>query len=340
MYFDVAMPIALFAITMVALFLNGKVEEKLKAAFEKKELKTRDALLLVVAISIMVSVIVFVPQVAIVAVFLLAYSLLLFTFAYVLSDARKKNAILFFAVFALICILTALASLLSFGLDGLSTYGFVALCCLSVFSILAIVYESRRKSLAARWYLAALPPALFLTLYIFYGETPLWFPYLLNFYGAIFAILIILYIGHLFRFETTLIFVSLLTTVDVLLVLVTGTMVSAATRVSELKLPVLITMPTIPYITTQLGTLHMSLGLGDFFFAGLLALQTLKKFGKLPAVISALTIALSFFIFEMVMLNLRITAFPGTLMIMCGWLPALFYFAVKMRVKDFQEAKV
>ncbi len=337
MYFDVAMPAALFAITIVALLLNEKVEEKLKATFEKKELKTSDALLLVVAISIMVSVIVFVPQAAIVTVFLFAYSLLLFTFAYILSDTRKKNAILFFAVFALICLLTALASFLIFGLSGLRAYGFIVLCCLCVFSALAIIYERRRENLAARWYLAALPPALFLTLYIFYGETTMWFPYLLNFYGAIFAILIILYIGHLFRFETTLIFVSLLTAVDILLVLVTGTMVSAATRVSELKLPVLITMPTIPRITTQFGTIYMSLGLGDFFFAGLLALQTLKKFGKLPAVISALTMALSFFIFEMVILNFRMTAFPGTLMIICGWLPALLYFAVKMRVRNFPE---
>jgi len=71
------------------------------------------------------------------------------------------------------------------------------------------------------------------------------------------------------------------------------------------------------------NVLFMSLGLGDFFFAGILATQTFKKFGKRTAVLSVLTMSVSFAVFEAFLLNYRWGAFPGTLMIICGWLPVV-----------------
>jgi hypothetical protein len=65
--------------------------------------------------------------------------------------------------------------------------------------------------------------------------------------------------------------------------------------------------------------------LGDFFFAGLIGVQTLKKFGKGFAVSSAIAMSASFFIFQVVMFNYGLIAFPGTLMIICGWLPLLLF---------------
>ncbi|MCL6579679.1 MAG: hypothetical protein K6T73_09935, partial [Candidatus Bathyarchaeota archaeon] len=146
---------------------------------------------------------------------------------------------------------------------------------------------------------------------------PICFPYLLDMYGIVFAVLIILYLGTLFTWKTSLIFAALLTIMDIILVLFTGAMVSAARHVSVLRLPVLVSLPTLPTITTD----YMSLGLGDFFFAGLLGIQTMKKFGKKFAILSVAAMCISFFIFETILLNYELKAFPGTLMIICGWLP-------------------
>ncbi|MGB9958936.1 MAG: hypothetical protein ACPLKQ_00225 [Candidatus Bathyarchaeales archaeon] len=334
MYFDIAMPFTLFAVTIVAMFLNEKVEKKLKVTFEEREFGVRDAIMLVAAISVTVSVIVFIPQMAVITVFLFAYSMLLFMFTYIFSSFKKTGAQLFSAAFLILSFLAATVSLFNLSsMNGTATYGALAFYCLCGFSFIALLYEEARGHTRERWYLAVLPPALFIILYAFYGRTPLWFPYLLNVYGAVFAVLIILYLGSLFTWRTTVIFAGLLTVADIILVLVTRTMVSAATQVSVLRLPVLITLPTIPQITTQWGILYMSLGLGDFFFAGLIAIQTLKKFGKKLAILSAVAMAVSFFIFETLILNFEFRAFPGTLMIICGWLPIIAYKILKERNK-------
>jgi hypothetical protein len=81
---------------------------------------------------------------------------------------------------------------------------------------------------------------------------------------------------------------------DVILVLVTGFMLTAAEHVAGLNLPVLISLPTIPLVVTARGISFLSLGLGDFFFAGTLATQTYKKYGKRIAIISAVAMTLSF----------------------------------------------
>jgi hypothetical protein len=88
-------------------------------------------------------------------------------------------------------------------------------------------------------------------------------------------------------------------------------------------------LPTLPQATTEWGVLYISLGLGDFFFAGLMAVQTYKKFGKNLAVLSAAAMATSFFTFEALILNFEVRAFPGTLMIICGWLPIVLFKGLK-----------
>ncbi|MEM2093256.1 MAG: hypothetical protein QXE16_03110 [Candidatus Bathyarchaeia archaeon] len=325
MYFDITMPVTLFAVTIVAMLLNRRIEDKLRTTFEDKELGIRDVVIFVATIAVMISVIVLIPKMAVTTVFLFAYSLLMFTFTYILSGVRAKAAAIFCATFAIISFSAATASIWVYGLNDTFVCGTLALYVLCGFSTLALFYVRRQVVADKRWYLAVLPPALFLTLYLFYGGTAIWDLYLLNVYGIIFAVMIILYVGNLFTWKSTLVFTALLTVVDILLVLITRTMVSAATHVSSLKLPVLITMPTIPQILTPKGVLYMSLGLGDFFFAGLIALQTLKKFGLNTALLSAAAMGFSFFIFETVMLNIDVAAFPGTVMIICGWLPILLY---------------
>ena len=45
---DIAMPIALFIVVIVAMLLNKRTEGKLMSTVEEKEFKTRDIVLLVV----------------------------------------------------------------------------------------------------------------------------------------------------------------------------------------------------------------------------------------------------------------------------------------------------
>ncbi|MGB9756844.1 MAG: hypothetical protein ACPLVJ_03580, partial [Candidatus Bathyarchaeales archaeon] len=95
MYFDFAMPLTLFTVTLVAMLLNDRVERKLKGVFEERKFGFWDALLLVGAISVTVWLIVFIPQMAVMIVFLFAYSTLLFTFTYIFSNFQKFGAKLF-----------------------------------------------------------------------------------------------------------------------------------------------------------------------------------------------------------------------------------------------------
>ena len=322
MTFDIVMPLTLFLVTVVAMLLEKKVEGKLKGAVEEREFRVRDVVLLVAVMSVTVSLIVFVPQMAVMILFLFSYSMLLFIFTYLFSDFKKARASLFCVAFLVVSFLAATISLLIFSADSWIAHGALAFFCLFSFTFIALLYEQNRAGMEERWYLAVLPSALFIFLYLFFGRTPLWFPYLLDLYGIVFAVLISLYLGSLFEWNTALIFAGLLTVMDVILVLVTGAMVSAASHVSGLGLPVLVSLPTIPAVVGETGRLlYMGLGLGDFFFAGLLAIQAFKKYGKGFAVLSVIGMTVSFFVFEAYLLTYELRAFPGTLMIICGWLP-------------------
>lgn len=174
-----------------------------------------------------------------------------------------------------------------------------------------------------RWYVATLPPAVFVVLYLLLRDTSIWGDYLLSIYGVVFAILITLYVASLFSWKPTLIFAGLLTIMDIILVLVTGTMIQAVnTAFFGLSLPVVVGVPIVPLVVRPvLGPWPIYLGLGDFFFAGLLAIQTFKRFGKRIAVISVIGMATSFFAWEIFELTFWKAGFPGTVMIICGWLP-------------------
>ena len=334
MYFDVVMPVALFLITLAGIFLNDQVEATLTGVVEEKEFSGWNAVGLVASISVTVSLVVFVPQVAIMTIFLFAYSMVLFIFGYLFSGMQKRRAQLFSGAFLALSLITAAASLFNVSTNGIFVYGAIAFFGLFAYSFVTILYDADRPSKSQRWYLAVMPPALFILLYVFFSRTPAWFPYLLDLYAVVFAVLIILYLGSLFSWKASLVFIGLLTVMDTILVLVTGTMVSAARQVSGLRLPVLITLPTLPAIATQFGTLYVSLGLGDFFFAGLIGIQTMKKFGRNSAIIALVGMTISFFVFETVMLNYEIMALPGTVMIVCGWLPVAIWNVLKHRTSD------
>lgn len=323
MRFDILMPAILFAVTLVAMFLGKKAEKKLESTIERREFKDRDVALLVAVIAGAVSIVVFVPSMTIMALFLFSYSSLLFTVSYAFSDMRKKRMTLYCGAFIVISILAGAAGFFGVLPADLRVYGTLAFAGLASCAFFTLMYVQQNADSKQTWYVAALSPALFLLLFFFYNGTGIWFPYLLDVYGIIFALLIVLYLGSLFKWKTVFIFAGFLTAMDIILVWFTGTMVQAANAVSNLGLPVLVAFPTLPFIIVEGGILIMRLGLGDFFFAGILATQTLKKFGRKTAGVSVLTICVSFALFELLLLNGYNTALPATLPIVLGWLPVI-----------------
>jgi hypothetical protein len=211
----------------------------------------------------------------------------------------------------------------------------VILMVLFLFSYSLLLYTFSYLLSNKRWYVGIIPPAVFILLYVFLRDSFLWTYYLSNVYGLVFAILITLYLAGLFNWKTTAVFGVLITGMDIILVLVTKTMVQAANAAVSLSLPVLVSLPLVPLIMTGTGLLILSLGLGDFFFAGLLAIQTFKKYGKRLAIASVVGMTVSFSIFEAFILTFRIGAFPGTLMIICGWVP----FVLVQTLRNWRKTK-
>jgi hypothetical protein len=322
--FDVSMPLMLFAVTLAALLLSKRIEPRLKTVFEAREFRSTDAIIFVILIAVAVSVVIFVPQMALIAVFLLSYSALLFTFSFLFSSLSKRRAQIFFLLVGLAGLVAGAVALLSvYGGGLLMFFGGLAAVVLAAFAFVAVVYEEVRKEARSRWYLGVFPPVLFLVVFFLfmYQPVPLLSLVLVDVFGVVFTVLITLYLTSLFTWKVTFVFAALLTVMDIVMVLVTGFTVKAAEALTGLNLPVLIFLPTIPLIVTSRGISLMSLGLGDFFFAGTLATQTYKKYGKKTAIISAVAMTVSFGIFEAALLSTEFSAFPGTVMIIVGWLP-------------------
>lgn len=338
--FDLAMPLALFLVTLAALLLSPRVEGKLKSTFQEREFRTRDSILLVALIGAGVSIVVFIPQLALVALFMFSYASLLFTFSYLFSGVERKKALLFISSFLAASIVVGAVALFGPFKSDFVFYGGISAFALAFFAFVALLIELRRTTSGRRWYLAILPPALFVIVFFVFGPTPLWYPFLFDAFGVVFAILITLYLSSLFTWKTTFIFAALLTVIDFVLVLVIPVMEPAATHVASLGLPVIIVLPVIPPIVTAAGLQPIALGLGDFFFAGTLATQTYKKFGKRTAIISAVTMSIAFGVFEIILLNTDFGAFPGTLMIILGWVPVVAWKMISERKKTKNSVNI
>ena len=222
-------------------------------------------------------------------------------------------------------------------MDAFSVYRAIAFFGLAVFCFAAIAVEQKKTDVKARWYVAAQPPAAFVLLFllfnVFYsGPFPIWAPYIMDVFGLTFAILIILYLSSLFSWKTVGLFAVLLTTMDIILVIGTPAMLTAANTFSGLGLPVLVYLPNVPLIFNP-ELVYRGLGLGDFFFAGVLAVQAYNKFGKKIALVTIAAEAISFGIWEAYLreiidwltpiLGRNIGGFPGTLMILTGWAPII-----------------
>jgi len=251
MKIDVVLPFTLFLITTAVSLLYVKFEGKMKSLLGGKELRLRDAALLVVAMGFTVTILVFIPGMAILALFLFIYSLVLFTFTYLVTP---------------------------------------------------------------RWYVAVLPPALFIFLYLYPN---LWNLYWLNLFAVVFAVFVSVYLGSLFTWKTTAVFAALLTIMDIVQVFGTKFMVVSSEKMIGLLLPTMVILPTFP------SEGWIILGLGDIFLSGLLVIQTTQKYGRKFGIVSTISIASFFLLLETILLNYIVRYFPATAMVICGWLTAL-----------------
>jgi hypothetical protein len=366
---DIAMPIALFIVITVALLLNKRAEGKLAATIDQKEFKTRDVVTLVIIMAIVISVIAYtsilnpgaVFQNILLLLFLSSYTMLLFTFSYVFSNIPKVRAQLLSVGFGVGAIVAGVASLLGPLQDSYTIFRVAAFSGLAVFCFAAAIYEQTRTITKSRWYIAAQPPAIFVLLFVFFNfisnsaTERIWLPYLLDVFGITFAILIILYLSSMFSWKTVGLFAILLTAMDIILVIGTGTMVQAANSFTKLGLPVLVFLPNIPLVPAVsghidfLGYAPRGLGLGDFFFAGVLAVQTFNKFGRKTAFIAVGAMAIAFGIWEAFLgaiiawfasVGHPIGGFPGTLMIISGWAPVIAWAVLSNRGKNTIEPPI
>ena len=356
---DVAMPSALLIVVTVAMLLNKRVEGRLQSTIEERELRTRDVILLIVFMAIIVSAISYTAMVnpgavfenILLVFFLSAYTILLFTISYVFSNLPKVRAQLFSVGFGVASAAAGVVCLLAPFQDAFTIFRVAAFFGLTVFCLGVAVYEEKRPSLKERWYVAAQPPAIFVLLFIFFnvignsGTAAVWAPYLMDVFGLTFAILIILYLSSLFTWKTVGLFAVLLTAMDIILVIGTPAMVTAASSFTSLGLPVLVWLPNIPLIFSQAGEiLFRGLGLGDFFFAGVLSVQTFNKFGRKTAIVAAIAIAVAFGIWEAFLMNIlswldsvvgrNIGGFPGTVMIISGWAPVIGWKVLNERRRE------
>ena len=85
MIVDVLLPSVLFLIGAIVVFLYSRLDKKVNYLVAGQKLRLKHVILLVVAIGTMVTVIVSIPQYALLGIFLFAYTALLFLFTYLIA---------------------------------------------------------------------------------------------------------------------------------------------------------------------------------------------------------------------------------------------------------------
>jgi len=85
MIIDIVLPSVLCLITVATILLYFRLQSRLKTFFHESQLRPHDAAFMVVGMGTMVTIIAFVPQKAILVLYLAAYSFILSMFTYVVS---------------------------------------------------------------------------------------------------------------------------------------------------------------------------------------------------------------------------------------------------------------
>lgn len=225
----------------------------------------------------------------------------------------KYEVVLFVGTMGLMITLIAYIPVLSIQIIYLSCLTFL------LFSFIYVIFK--------RLLLAVFPPIVLILFYFFY-----WNIYVFNLFAIIFACIITIYLNTLFSWKTISIFAILITLLDVFQVFGTGFMGQAAVKILELKLPVLIVLPTYPVEGI------MGLGLGDILLSGLLSTQMVMNRGQKVGILTAFTISMSLFFYEFVSFNyISFTYFPATIIVIIGWLFTIIITSSKKTVLNLEN---
>ena len=186
MMLDVLLPLILFLIAVAVVFLYAVYEKKVSSLFGGKELHIGHIILLVATMGIMVTILVFVPEKAMMVFFLFAYSGVMFLFTYLvvpkwylavptpvlfvaLYFSPYWNIYLFnfFAIIFAICISVYMGSVFTWK----TTLGFVAL--LTVVDIVQVLITGFTVTSAEKALKLGLPVAIILPTFPYEGWTML-----------------------------------------------------------------------------------------------------------------------------------------------------------------------
>lgn len=83
--FDIVLPSILFIISAVSLVLHKRYEERIKILMGDQRLGVGEAIIMVMMMGAMVTIVAFMPQQAVMTLFLFSYSLMLYLFTYIIA---------------------------------------------------------------------------------------------------------------------------------------------------------------------------------------------------------------------------------------------------------------
>jgi len=182
MILDILLPSVLFLIAVAIVFLYAKFEKKVDSLLGGHELRIGHVVLFVVAMGIMVTVLMFVPEKAMIVFFLFAYSTIMFLFTYLLvpkwylavpipvlfiilylSPYWNIYLFNFFAIIFAVCISVYLGSLFTWK----TTAAFVAL--LTIMDVIQVLITGHMVTSAKRSLELGLPVAIVLPTFPYQG---------------------------------------------------------------------------------------------------------------------------------------------------------------------------
>jgi len=232
------------------------------------------------------------------------------------KEFKSKDAIILSAAIGVVVSLVAAVPSQALVVLFLSAYSLI---------LLQFSYLMRPK-----WSTSIIVPVLFLVLYFLLRGSVYWNPLILDVFATIFAVLVSTFLGVTFTWRAAVAFAVAITAVDIFQVLYTGSMVMAFEKTMGLDLPVALIVPVVPLVPTSeplypaLPYAFSGLGLGDLSLIGLLVAKTAERYGRGLGLATALSMGISFFIFETLAMNFGGGFYPATVFVVSVWVVVLF----------------
>ncbi len=156
-----------------------------------------------------------------------------------------------------------------------------------------------------RW-ISVILPAVFYVCFFFF-----WNLKLLNVFALILSFGASLILASAFSWSSSLVFIAVLTLIDVIHVFGTKMMVEVGQKGIQLGLPIMLLLPAYP------AGGYLGFGLGDLFVASLITIRNWERFGGKAGLITSIHV--TFFLGIMIPIVERFGALPATIFISAGW---------------------